>query len=583
MNKNKEPYPNEYEEVDLRELIMTLWNGKWIIISLFIVAVFVTAFYSMFMIEPTYEGKASLLIMPPTYTTSLDVSTLPVNTYENIALTDTIKQDIINELDLTKSDGSSYTVENLENMMVLEVKTREIEDDSENKYPFLVMKVRSSDPKLSSKIANTWANKFMKTSKEIRKGEVQEVTGVIIEQFEDTDKKLSIAREELKDFEKENRLSLKNSKLEIMTDKLSDYEDKLITLKTNLGSEKNKYKDILAQLDKLEKDGEWKGELSKNNLENKELMTNTSNYLLMQERLLEFRKNNNLDILSQEIDTKELLIKKYQENQAEIEDELNNLINENKEINNLLEAEDSRWKLKRSLSNNAFWNNILDEEQIEILKDLTLTDEIVNPIFQNLKTKYSNSKISIESIPVQIQYYERKIKEEKEKLDNLKSELVEKEQKEEKLVSDLNNYKKIYDNEASIYRSLIADKLESEMKIDSLTAQIDFYDSKVDELESDIKLLQDEIWEAEIRKKELSQRVTDIQNTYIRLSEKVEEARLTEAQRTSDVKFIARAVPPNQSIGSNTKLNIVIAGVLALMLGVFIVAFKNMMATDEVN
>lgn len=58
MNENKEPYPNEYEEVDLRELIMTLWNGKWIIIGLFIIAVVGAGLISQFYLTPTYETEA---------------------------------------------------------------------------------------------------------------------------------------------------------------------------------------------------------------------------------------------------------------------------------------------------------------------------------------------------------------------------------------------------------------------------------------------------------------------------------------------------------------------------------------------
>ncbi|MCF8002580.1 MAG: hypothetical protein K9K76_12085, partial [Halanaerobiales bacterium] len=58
MDENKEPYPNEYEEVDLRELIMTLWSGKWIIIGLFIVAIIGAGLISQFYLTPTYKIEA---------------------------------------------------------------------------------------------------------------------------------------------------------------------------------------------------------------------------------------------------------------------------------------------------------------------------------------------------------------------------------------------------------------------------------------------------------------------------------------------------------------------------------------------
>ena len=243
----EERYYDEYE-IDLREYIMLLWNAKWFIIGLCIIAVITAGVYTVSFTEPKYEADASLLIMPPTYTTSLDVSTLPINTYQNIALTDTIKQEIIDELDLKREDGTSYTVNDLEKKMKLEVKSREVEQgeqDNGPEYPFFVMKVKGVDPERCSEIANTWANKFMKASEDIRKGEVKEVSSVIIEQFEDTEKELNTAREALKDFKKESRLELKNSKLDILKTKLSEYENKYLSLETDLGSEKTKLKEII--------------------------------------------------------------------------------------------------------------------------------------------------------------------------------------------------------------------------------------------------------------------------------------------------------------------------------------------------
>ena len=585
MNKNKEPYPNEDKEVDLRELIMTLWNGKWIIIGLCIIAIVGAGVYTVSFTEPIYEADASLLIMPPTYTTSLDVSTLPVNTYRNIALTNTIKQEIIDELDLKKEDDSSYTVANLEKKMTFEVSRQETGRAEENgiQYPFFVMKVKGVDPERCSKIANTWADKFMAASKEIRKSEVKEISSVIIEQFEDTKKELKNAREELKNFKKESRLELKTSKLDMLKNKLSEYENKYLSLGTQLGSEKTKLNEIESQLNQMKDNGKWAGKLTVSENSDSILYENKKNYLKAQEKLLTFQQNNNIDIIKQEIEVRENRLKEYKEKLAIANENFNNFINENKEINNLLENEPIKLKLNRDLSNDFVWENIFKTDELEILKNLSISNEIINPTYEQLKNKFTENKISIESLPEQIKFYETKIKSEEKEIESLKNKLYDWNQQEERLKSDLENYKKIYQNEVQTYRGLVSDKLESELKIDSLKAQADFYKEKYESTKKDIKELQDEIWEAEIKEKSLTQRVNDIEKTYSMLSEKVEEARLTEAQRTSDVKFIAEAVPPTESIGTNLKLNVAIAGVLALMLGAFIIFFKEMMTTDEVN
>jgi len=53
----EERYYDEYE-IDLREYIMLLWNAKWFIIGLFIIAVVSAGLISQFYLTPTYETEA---------------------------------------------------------------------------------------------------------------------------------------------------------------------------------------------------------------------------------------------------------------------------------------------------------------------------------------------------------------------------------------------------------------------------------------------------------------------------------------------------------------------------------------------
>lgn len=54
-----EQYYDEYE-IDLREYIKVLWDGKWLIIGLIIIAVLTAGAYSRFFIEPVYETEAAV-------------------------------------------------------------------------------------------------------------------------------------------------------------------------------------------------------------------------------------------------------------------------------------------------------------------------------------------------------------------------------------------------------------------------------------------------------------------------------------------------------------------------------------------
>ncbi|WP_054754515.1 YveK family protein [Piscibacillus salipiscarius] len=50
------------QEISLREIIETLWKGKWIIASITAIAVLLAALYSFVMVIPTYESKSSVII-----------------------------------------------------------------------------------------------------------------------------------------------------------------------------------------------------------------------------------------------------------------------------------------------------------------------------------------------------------------------------------------------------------------------------------------------------------------------------------------------------------------------------------------
>ncbi len=59
------------------------------------------------------------------------------------------------------------------------------------------------------------------------------------------------------------------------------------------------------------------------------------------------------------------------------------------------------------------------------------------------------------------------------------------------------------------------------------------------------------------------------------LSNKVEKARIAGAEKTSDVKFITRAVKPTQPIRQNMKQIILLAGVVGFMVSLFLAFFVN--------
>ena len=573
---------DEYE-LDFRELILTLWGYKWFIIGLCILAVLLAGIYSQYMMKPQYQARSTLLILPPTYTSSLEISTFPVETYKNLAMTQSMKSQIIEKLDLKHDNGQQYSPSDLDSMLGIEVQAQPRGEDDNLKAPLLLLKVTGSDPGLISNIANTWADIFMNDTRQIRKSEVQEIAGVIQNQFDDTKQKLLNTKQQLREFREQNRLELVKDELNIKKKHLSNNKDELMSLKSKLGSEKATYQQLQENIDKLEKNSKWAGVLNVNiSDDSNSLLTKTKqNYLESQNFLLEFKENHDIVLLKQKIEIITEELKSYLKKINSLKSILEDKRIEVQKISYLINNEPERWNLKKALSEEVFWEKILTLDEIDILQDLQLNVEIINPIYQKLKTRLSDSIILVESIPEQIGNYQDLAVKRKNEIDELNNELDEWSQQLNRLKKDISNYEILYESQAGTYQELKNKFVQSELKIRSLSSQLAFYNQKVISLEQEVKNMQDFVWKNEIDQQQLTQQINNIQMTYNNLAQKVEEARLTEAQKTSDVKFIAQSVPPTKSIGPNKKLNVAIAGVLTLILSVFVIFFIEFMKGEE--
>lgn len=81
MNDNQNNMQYYEDEIDLRELIMVLWNRKKMIISLTLIVALIAGLFSKFVISPVYDTKLNIVIsMPEKYNTRYGEYMLPIST-----------------------------------------------------------------------------------------------------------------------------------------------------------------------------------------------------------------------------------------------------------------------------------------------------------------------------------------------------------------------------------------------------------------------------------------------------------------------------------------------------------------------
>lgn len=130
------------EEISLREIIQTVWDGKWIISIITVVAVLLAGFYSVFALSPTYEVQSIVRVGNGSAQQDLgqNLGALAVSLTSDVAM-----KRVIDKLNL---DEGNYSINSIRNSINVEV----VEDTSVMK-----LKVKGSDPSRITNVANIMA------------------------------------------------------------------------------------------------------------------------------------------------------------------------------------------------------------------------------------------------------------------------------------------------------------------------------------------------------------------------------------------------------------------------------------------
>jgi capsular polysaccharide biosynthesis protein len=110
-------------------------------------------------------------------------------------------------------------------------------------------------------------------------------------------------------------------------------------------------------------------------------------------------------------------------------------------------------------------------------------------------------------------------------------------------------------------------------------------ESKIEEMQADIEKLQIESQDKVHKERLITQKVEIAQKTYEAFVSKYEELRVTESSRVGEasITVISKAYEPQRPIGPRRMLNLAIATVLGLMVGVFYAFFKEYWISSAVK
>ncbi len=118
MNTNKTDINNKTynDEIELRELIMILWNRKLMIIGITIIFALLAGLFTKFMVSPVYNTKFSVVArIPDIYTTKYGDYSLPITSsteYINLMKSSEVIKETIKDLGYEPGEVSNESISN---------------------------------------------------------------------------------------------------------------------------------------------------------------------------------------------------------------------------------------------------------------------------------------------------------------------------------------------------------------------------------------------------------------------------------------------------------------------------------------
>ncbi|HHY38764.1 MAG TPA: hypothetical protein GX507_07560 [Clostridia bacterium] len=131
--------------------------------------------------------------------------------------------------------------------------------------------------------------------------------------------------------------------------------------------------------------------------------------------------------------------------------------------------------------------------------------------------------------------------------------------------------------------STLKEKLaEDEIELSGLKGTARKLQQAILKLEKELESLRKDLIEAETRERELTEKAKIYEDAYLSFSSQEEQARIAEATRLGEktLTLIEEAIPPVQPVKPRKMLNIAVAGVLGVMVGVFTAFFAEFWRTS---
>lgn len=220
--------PYEYE-VDLRDYIKVIWDEKWLIALIFIVAVGAALALSL-STTPKYRTQVSLIITSPVADKLVSMSGEPAGVvnftsefdYERVGYSEELVNTIRSDLNLGGDSNDTASLSSVKNQMSLSL-TPSGSSDNDTGKPILDLIVTGSNRERIKEIADKWGELYIQRASEILSSEVERYYELLSSEYSRVQEELEAKIEQRIDAREEQNLQLLKIETEILRNRYKDY------------------------------------------------------------------------------------------------------------------------------------------------------------------------------------------------------------------------------------------------------------------------------------------------------------------------------------------------------------------------
>jgi len=586
------------EEIDLREYINVLIKRKGIIILIFLIAVITAAVVSYFIIQPVYQVNVAITVSKPKFVNSL-VDEISLENYKNLIADNALKEELIQKLDLNKPP-LELTPYELDQMLTIELPKG---------TNLIKMNLQASNPKLTKDIINTWATLFVEKNKRLYFDEVKKAKIGVEDRLKHAEQDFFEIEDKLMKFNETSNIDVMEKEITEKLNKNIQNESRLVDIKINIEIGKATIEEIEFQMNlkknlfsspNIDRLIEGMSFNEANNFIENQLEAAKQNLKTKEEELKTFNQESNISLLKREITSKTNQIVNFNIRLIN----LKVLIEQEKAKTGIAKAQlneqEKTFIFTKSIYYDVPLNQLISEiseEDALLLKNLILKSEELNSLYINLEGRIIDSELNLETykaemvqIIVNIDILENELEKNKKefvigssKLANLEREkkvlestyiILANKSKEINIASaNTENEERIIQFTNPEYLSLQKQLIGLVVSHKALLAEEKQLHENIDIYSKRVNNLRKELTEKKLILSQLNREYSPKEKLYNNLYKQAEEIQLTETAETDLLKISSLAYEPSAPIKPNRKLNILIAGVLGLFVGIFVAFF----------